>query len=1407
MAAAGTIGLVARIGGVGQLVGGLGQINAQMAGTAQGAQALGAGLGVATANFQVFQAGAQQIQTALGAVQFTANAVLTPVRAVGSALGEVAEVAGAASSRIVGVLGDIATATAALGTAGVFGIGALSTALVGGLGAAIGLAARFHQELVDLGSIGGIAGPALGQVEEAVKRAALQFAIAIPEIQRVALELIKAGVAPDALANGVLKVTLALQQLSKGELSAEQAGQGIGSLLQLFNRQFRESGQSVEEFSLRIGNAVAAVANNTRATIQEVINGVNTLAPTLTARGSDLESVFAALNVILSQGLRGEVGGTGLRNLENFLVKPSQEALKIIKELGLQDISPFDVDGNIRPALDVLRSIQKVFSEQGLRERGLTPAQGEQALSQIFQTRAATIAAIIRQVGPEKIDEFFTVFGQTNLITQANTQIETLTRQIGLLRNEAELAAIAFGSQFLGALTNAAKGVNDFLSRQAQPAAGAAGQGLMALITGQGQDEAFAGITQNIGEGAGKAFGDLFNQVDAIRPAVRSLLGDIGTLGKTLGDVVFPEGPGERIAQFGGLLQQGVVLADRFVNFLNSNLPTTGQNIASLVGEAQQFLDKLNRIVTDGQGLDVLPGIWESLQPLIATAREALDGVATNAATFVRSIIDNRDGIVGALQAFITVLSVVDNTFLAIATNVTNLVGLLSKPISFELNIISNEIDLLKRLVGGTAAAAQATAGGPLVNTNGPLFQDPRFGDRGVVGGSFSPPPPSGLTAPQQRAFSRVEEPVFGPPTPPDIQAEQDRQAASLAKIPEAARAAGSAVDAYNTILGQLAQESATATTAQQGVANSAGAVQTDMVAAARAAEQAQDAVKRANDRLSEAIEDAARQQNAAFRQLDRSLAGIEQRYNDTLESIAEQTEDSFDQITRAADKQEQDLKDAFDIRQDQQSRRDAFAIEERERRQNFEHELADDQRHRQLLRENRDTDAQRLAEDSTRQEQRRLDTISRLRQKAIDRDNVMFQRGQDKQLQIFSRGQEDAQRIFSQGFESQNTSRLRAREDTEAQRQLAEDLSKATTPEDRQRIQDQFKQAQDNRTRQRGFEDEDRQIAKQQEQALLTFRRGQEDSLLHFRQEQEDVAFNRRIQQAEDEVQFRIEQEEGFLGFRRVMEDAERQRRRIEDAKEILFRRQFEETAQNQFADEAQQRARALDFQLAQEDLDRALLKNRENEREQLTKLVEQTARRLATANRAASRESAAAQQQYNDQLTTTSERLGDIRTDIQRTTRDQTTNLNKVDPTGSGKGTADAIAALQSINGAIDRAQAVVGAGAITAQQRSEGAVQALQTRLGGLQQQADTALTGLLGQLQQLQSIAEAPGGAITITTVFNSPQAERLAIALETLTDKIDAIKPGVQIDQNVQQFTEPTTPGDALQSLRTVGGAV
>jgi hypothetical protein len=163
--------------------------------------------------------------------------------------------------------------------------------------------------------------------------------------------------------------------------------------------------------------------------------------------------------------------------------------------------------------------------------------------------------------------------------------------------------------------------------------------------------------------------------------------------------------------------------------------------------------------------------------------------------------------------------------------------------------------------------------------------------------------------------------------------------------------------------------------------------------------------------------------------------------------------------------------------------------------------------------------DFQRLMDDRAEKfrEQQYQEQITFQQTEEAKRREIQHTRQDQDDARRHSR--EDAQTALGLLRDQQDVARQRSREDAEATRQLNKEIAQATargaTPQEVAQIRTNAAEQQDDRTRQRRFQDEDRAIARARQQEDLGIRRAQEaqDRQLARTREQEDIRNQRESQ------------------------------------------------------------------------------------------------------------------------------------------------------------------------------------------------------------------------------------------------------------------------------------------------------
>ncbi len=236
------------------------------------------------------------------------------------------------------------------------------------------------------------------QMERLVKQAnslGTKLGIAPIETIQVQIELAKGGVKADAIAR-ITRDVLALKTAAGQEVDTGLATQiGLDTLA-----QFK---LPTDQFS-RVGDAYVAAANASTTSVVELAEGMKYAAPAANLVGESVERTAAALAVLASQGIKGEQGGTALRNAYLKLADP-----KIRKELtALTGVVATDTAGNMKP-------IASLLVEIGNAIKNMPNAKRLGILDKIFGERALFAATGLGQGGADFKDMLAEIEGATGI--------------------------------------------------------------------------------------------------------------------------------------------------------------------------------------------------------------------------------------------------------------------------------------------------------------------------------------------------------------------------------------------------------------------------------------------------------------------------------------------------------------------------------------------------------------------------------------------------------------------------------------------------------------------------------------------------------------------------------------------------------------------------------------------------------------------------------------------------------------------------------------------------------------------------------------------------------------------------------------------------------------------------------
>lgn len=295
-------------------------------------------------------------------------------------------------------------------------------------------------------------GVALNSFREFEKQLVSTNAIAQGTVQTyAAMEKAARGFAL-ATTTSAVEAVAALQNLAQAGFTAQESLQAMTGVLLLASATLSDVGQTadllssnIRAFNLqasdatRISNVFAAAITNSLASMDKLTFAMRQVAPVASVANLSIEQTTAFLNELFNVGLRGEQAGTSLRNIIVRLVRPTGEAAKILRKIGVATV---DATGNFRDLATVLNEINNA---------GL----GEAELAKIFENEAlAGALALMKAVRVENGKLVSSYEAQVKAITGTQRALELSIANLGsfdgqlkLLKNSLNDVAISLGQE------------------------------------------------------------------------------------------------------------------------------------------------------------------------------------------------------------------------------------------------------------------------------------------------------------------------------------------------------------------------------------------------------------------------------------------------------------------------------------------------------------------------------------------------------------------------------------------------------------------------------------------------------------------------------------------------------------------------------------------------------------------------------------------------------------------------------------------------------------------------------------------------------------------------------------------------------------------------------------------------
>lgn len=401
---------------------------------------------------------------------------------------------------------------------------------------------------------------------------------------------------------------------------------------------------------------MAKTASSTNTSVAQLGEGILTIGATAKSIKGGTAELNTALGILANNGVKGAEGGTHLRNIILSLQNPTDQAAKLIQELG---VSVYDSQGNMRSMNDILGDLNTSME-------GMTSAEKDNIISKIFnKTDLASVNALLANTGSAWDSLQQSIANSGGAAQQmADTQLDNLQGQLTLLKSALEGLAISFGELLMPAIKSIVGWVQklvDWLNSM--------DEGTKKVIMTVALLAAALGPVLIVIGKVVSAVGTIMTVVPKIAGVINTVKGAFAALNTTmLANPIFLI-----ITAVTALVAAFIYLwnnCEGFRQFWITLWENIKQAVVAVWEGIKMFLTTAwtaisTLAITVWEGIKTfLSGIWEGIKTIISTVLQVIQTIISTAFNVCRGIIT------AVLNAIQTVVSTVWNTIKTVITTV-----------------------------------------------------------------------------------------------------------------------------------------------------------------------------------------------------------------------------------------------------------------------------------------------------------------------------------------------------------------------------------------------------------------------------------------------------------------------------------------------------------------------------------------------------------------------------------------------------------------------------------------------------------------------------------------------------------------------------------------------------------------
>lgn len=447
-----------------------------------------------------------------------------------------------------------------------------------------------------------------------------------------------------------------LDLAAAGQMDLAQAADVTTNIMSGFGLAAEETG--------RVADILAKAASTANTDVAQLGEAMKYVGPVAKSLGVSIEDTTAAIGVLSNAGIQGGQAGTVLRAGLSRLSKPTGEAAKLMKELGIE---VFDANGQMKDLPGVIAEFEK-----GLE--GMTAQQRAAAITTIFGTEAMSGWTALIDNGSEALAEYTTELENAEgaAAEMAATMMDNLQGDLILTKSALEgigieiyesivdplRASVQWFNSWLGAVNGALLGTEDWREK---------------LIEATG------------------ATGEFKKQIEALPDGAEGVAAMFGLfIDNMLSNV------NEKLPE---IADKATEMIQKFADSINNNSGSIGQSFAKILSTLIQFITGLYPIFIEvGANLivSIITGMVNNMPAIIIAIIEA-----------IKTIVDTLGGMLPELlnsvkQIVITILAGISALIPDVVAFIVELITLIVKTIA-ELapSLLETGATILKTLLEG----------------------------------------------------------------------------------------------------------------------------------------------------------------------------------------------------------------------------------------------------------------------------------------------------------------------------------------------------------------------------------------------------------------------------------------------------------------------------------------------------------------------------------------------------------------------------------------------------------------------------------------------------------------------------------------------------------------------------------